>query len=246
MHLEKLVIIMPAKKVVFVIVEGPTDEDALGVIFQRFFDKNTVRVKVIHGDITTERQVNTSNILSHIKDTVQQSLKEYKLRKTDLLRIIHLVDTDGAYVPDSAIVFDEQAIKPFYSTTTIKTAHPEGLIQRNQQKKENLTKLHSTRYIWKDIPYSIFYLSSNLEHALYNETNLTDEEKEMKALQFAEKYVNDISAFKAFIRESEFAVVDGYHSSWSFIKQGLHSLERHSNLGICFDTENTSDNEEDK
>ena len=36
---------MPAKKVVFVIVEGPTDEDALGVIFQRFFDKNTVRVK---------------------------------------------------------------------------------------------------------------------------------------------------------------------------------------------------------
>ena len=128
-------IIMPAKKVIFVIVEGPTDEDALGVIFQRFFDKNTVRVKVIHGDITTERQINASNILNHITETVQQSLKEYKLHKTDLLRVIHLVDTDGAYIPDSAIIFDEHAIKPEYSTTNIKTANPEGLIQRNQKKR---------------------------------------------------------------------------------------------------------------
>ena len=45
LHLGKLVIIMPAKKVIFVIVEGPTNEDALGAIFQRFFDKNMVREK---------------------------------------------------------------------------------------------------------------------------------------------------------------------------------------------------------
>lgn len=237
MLLGKLVIIMAAKRVVFVIVEGPTDEDALGVIFQRFFDKDTVRVKVIHGDITTERQVNSSNILNHITETVQQSLKEYKLHKTDLLRVIHLVDTDGAFVPDSAIVFDEHADKPIYSTTSIKTANPEGLIRRNQQKRANLSKLHSAQFIWKDIPYGVFYLSSNLEHALYDELNLSDEEKETKALQFAKKYINDIPAFIEFVRNSEFAVVDGYLPSWSFIKQDLRSLERHSNIGICFNKE---------
>jgi len=228
---------MPAKKVVFVIVEGPTDEDALGVIFQRFFDKNTVRVKVIHGDITTERQINSSNILNHITETVKQSLKEYKLHKTDLLRVIHLVDTDGAYVPDSAIVFDESAEKPVYSPTQIKTANPEGLIQRNQQKKANLTRLHSARFIWGDIPYSVYYLSSNLEHALYNELNLTDEEKEKKALQFAKKYMNNISSFVALVRDSDFAVVSGYLPSWAFVKKDLHSLERHTNIGLCFGEE---------
>jgi len=43
--LGKRVIIVPSKRVVFVIVEGPTDEDALGVLFEKYFDKNTVRVK---------------------------------------------------------------------------------------------------------------------------------------------------------------------------------------------------------
>ena len=235
---------MPAKKVVFVIVEGPTDEDALGVIFQRFFDKNTVRVKVIHGDITTERQVNASNILNHITETVKQSLKEYKLHKTDLLRVIHLVDTDGAYVPDSAIVFDGSAEKPVYSPTQIKTSNPEGLIQRNQQKKANLTKLHSSRFIWGDIPYSVYYLSSNLEHALYNELNLTDEEKEKKAFSFAKKYMNNISSFVEFVRDSDFAVISGYLNSWAFVKKDLHSLERHTNIGLCFGEEEELEEEE--
>ena len=236
-HSEKLVIIMPAKKVIFVIVEGPSDEDALGVIFQRFFDKNTVRVKVIHGDITTEKLVNSSNILNHVVEIVKQSLKEYKLHKTDLLRVIHLVDTDGAYIPDSAVVFDEKADKPIYSTMQIKTTHPERLIQRNLQKKANLTKLHSAKNIWGDIPYSVFYLSCNLEHALYNELNLTDEDKEKKALQFAKKYKNDIPSFVDFVRSSDFAVINGYLPSWSFIKQDLHSLERHTNIGLCFGEE---------
>lgn len=225
---------MAAKKVVFLIVEGPTDEDALGVIFQRFFDKNTVRVKVIHGDITTDRRVNDSNILNCLKETVQKSLNEYRLRKTDLLRIIQLTDTDGAFIPDSAIVYDENAESPVYSTENIKTNNVEGLILRNQRKRANLIKLSGTRNIWKDIPYSVFYMSCNLDHALYNGLNLTDEEKEEKATQFAEKYKDDIPAFLTFIRESGFSVVDDYISSWSFIQQELHSLERYSNVGICF------------
>ncbi len=233
---------MVGKKIVLVIVEGPTDDDALGVIFQRFFDDNTVRVEVVHGDITAERFVNSSNILKRIKEIVQHSLDYYKLRKTDLLRIIHLVDTDGAFVPNSAIQLDKEASKPIYSVTNIKTNNPQKVVQRNAQKKENLTKLHSANYIWNSIPYSVFYLSSNLDHALYNELNLTDEEKEKKALEFAEEYIDNISAFVKFIRESEFSVVDDYLSSWSFIKQDLHSLERHSNLGICFDIEEDTKN----
>lgn len=234
MRLEKLVIIMSAKKVVLIIVEGPTDEDALGVLFERFFDKETVRVKVVHGDITTKKQVNSSNILNRITEIVKQSLKEYKLRKTDLQRVVHLVDTDGVFVPESAVVYDEQSAKPFYTLTEIKTAHRDGILLRNNQKKANLEKLHTTKHIWKDIPYSVFYLSSNLDHALYNKHNLSDEEKEQYALQFVNRYKDDMPSFIQFICNSDFSVIDGYLPSWIYIKNNLRSLERHTNLGLCF------------
>ena len=32
---------MARKKIVFVIVEGPSDSDALGLYFNRFFDRNS-------------------------------------------------------------------------------------------------------------------------------------------------------------------------------------------------------------
>ena len=230
----KRVVIMARKKVVIVIVEGPSDEDALGVLFERFFDKNTVRVKVIHGDITTEKSVNSSNILTHVTDVVKQTLNEYKLNKSDLLRVIHLVDTDGAYAPDSAVIYDASCIKPFYSTTEIRSQNPDGIRLRNLQKKANVTKLHSTQHIWSSIPYSVFYMSCNLDHALYNKFNLTDDEKEKEALIFAKTYRDDIPAFIDFVSRSDFSVTDDYMSSWAFIKQDLHSLERHTNLGLCF------------
>ena len=46
---------MKRKKVVLVIVEGPSDEEALGAILSRYFDENEVRVYVRRGDITTEK-----------------------------------------------------------------------------------------------------------------------------------------------------------------------------------------------
>ena len=77
-------------------------------------------------------------------------------------------------------------------------------------------------------------MSCNLDHALYNKLNLTDDEKEKEALVFAKTYRDDIPAFINFVSRSDFSVIDDYMSSWAFIKQDLHSLERHTNLGICF------------
>lgn len=55
---------MKRKKVVLVIVEGPSDEEALGAILSRYFDENEVRVYVCHGDITTEKGNKCSNIIT--------------------------------------------------------------------------------------------------------------------------------------------------------------------------------------
>ena len=38
-----------------------------------------------------------------------------------------------------------------------------------------------------------------------------------------------------YIKDSDFAVGPDYKESWEYITEDLHSLERHTNLGLCFD-----------
>lgn len=44
---------MNEKKVVTVIVEGPSDENAIGGILKEFFSWEEVQFAVVHGDITS-------------------------------------------------------------------------------------------------------------------------------------------------------------------------------------------------
>ncbi len=76
-------------------------------------------------------------------------------------------------------------------------------------------------------------MSCNLDHVLYDKLNSSDEEKERDSLDFARRYRSDFSEFVQFISESAFSVGGTYQESWAFIKVGKHSLERHTNLGIC-------------
>lgn len=41
------------RKVVAVIVEGPSDENAIGGILKEFFNSEEVQFAVVHGDITS-------------------------------------------------------------------------------------------------------------------------------------------------------------------------------------------------
>ena len=108
---------MAKRKIVFVIVEGPSDDEALGVLLSKIYDKDSVYVHIMHGDITTQ---------------------------ADFKEIIHIVDMDGAYAPDSAVIEEAEAVKPVYSVTEIRTANPDGIISRNVRKRENIDRLKST------------------------------------------------------------------------------------------------------
>ena len=87
----------------------------------------------------------------------------------------------------------------------------------------------------KGISYKCYFMSSNLDHALYNKQNLTDEEKELYSIKFYEMFEGHE---KLFIKYLESDVVNGcpdsFPASWKYIKEELHSLERHSNLHIYF------------
>ena len=234
---------MKRKKVVLVIVGGPSDEEALGPVLNNYFDKDRVYVHTHHGDITTEKGNKCSNIISKVNECVKQCMRQYPFKRSDFKRIIHVVDMDGAFIPDNAIVEDKDAYKPIYTEEVIRTNHPEGIVKRNAQKRENINRLIPTSIIG-NIPYQIYYMSSNLDHVLYNKLNSTDVEKESDANDFAIKYKDDLIGFKSFIQESDFSVNQDFMGSWNYIKQGNHSLERHTNFGLCL--ENDGNMQEEK
>ena len=224
---------MTRRKIIFVIVEGPSDERALGVVLNRIYDTSSVYIHVIHGDITTKNGVSSDNILSKIRAEITSYAKSNHYNKSDFKEIIHLVDMDGAYIPDVNIIEDTSVTETLYSTTNIRTNNKSNIVKRNQQKSANINKICTTPTVW-DIPYRVFYMSCNLDHVLHDKINSTDAEKKRDSIKFAKQYKENVQEFLSFISDSDFSVKMPYKESWQFIKQELRSLERHTNFGNCF------------
>ena len=224
---------MTRRKIIFVIVEGPSDERALGVVLNRIYDTNSVYIHVIHGDITTKNGVSLDNILSKIRAEITGYAKSNHYNKSDFKEIIHIVDMDGAYIPDANIIEDKNLTETVYSTKNITTNNKSNIIERNRRKSANINKICTSPTVW-DIPYRVFYMSCNLDHVLHDKINSTDAEKKRDSIKFAKQYKENAQEFLSFISESDFSVKMPYKESWQFIKQGLHSLERHTNFGNCF------------
>lgn len=223
---------MARKKVIFVIVEGPTDEISLGVILSKYYDE-TVHVEIMHCDITTKKGVNSSNILKEIKKVVKEYADRNHFKPEHFKRIIHIVDTDGAFCTDDRI-FEDNSVDCFvYSDSAIRVPSKKDAVARNKQKSLNLLKMTRTEYIW-NIPYNTYYMSCNLEHVLFNKLNCSDEEKEQLAYQFAFQYKDNIQGFIDFISNSLFSITTDYLSSWKFIEEDNNSLKRYTNFSICF------------
>lgn len=64
--------ILARKKIVFVIVEGPSDEEALGIFFEQLFDKNKVFINIVHGDITTSKGISSNNIIASVENFIDK------------------------------------------------------------------------------------------------------------------------------------------------------------------------------
>ena len=226
---------MARRKIVLVIVEGPSDADSLELYFSKFFDSNTVHMKIMYGDITSKRGINQSNIKARLGNEIKVYAENNHFKAADVQQIIHLVDMDGAFVDDSVSIEDETKDKFVYTLKSVIVPNRQVDIERNEHKRENLNTLSSrTSVMWNNIPYKIYYMSCNLDHVLHDKPNATDEEKKANSLAFTEMYYDDINAFIKFISESTFSQCTGYKESWDYIKQDNHSLKRNSNLGLCF------------
>lgn len=220
---------MARKKIVFVIVEGPTDDTALGVFLNNLYDTNSVYIHITHGDITTK----TGNIKNRIKDVVYNYAKSNHFNKSHFQEVVHIVDMDGAYIDNNAIGYDEHAIKPMYYEDKIIYCNPENIVYRNEIKRDNIDTISSLPTVWGGVPYQSYYMSCNLDHVLYDKMNSSDDEKENDAYNFAKTYKNDSKSLIDFFCKSAFSVNGEYLDSWDFIKKDNNSLHRYTNFGIC-------------
>lgn len=223
---------MNEKKVVAVIVEGPSDEAALGTIMKEFFADDLVRFVIVHGDITTSDYTSADNIIIKINNLIEKVKQRYGYSVEDFLRIIHIVDTDGVFTVDKVVKADTDGVK--YYLDKIETRNVEHIKKRNSRKAEILFKLYSSGKV-NGIGYRIYFNSCNLEHVLYNELrDFSDEEKEEMSDTFAEKYEGKVNEFVDFISDKSIAVQGSYKDTWRFIEKGNNSLNRFTNMHLIF------------
>lgn len=221
------------KKAMIFILEGPSDDTSLTGSLKHIFASSRIEPLIMHGDITSDRNVTNRNIIRKLHEEIKAFCNKNFLTKGNILRIVHIIDTDGAFIPDELIQEDTDCRQIVYSEDNIRCRSKENLIRRNHIKQQNLQKLLDTHNIG-GLSYSVYYMSSNLEHVLHNRINLTDEEKEELSYEFAEICAEKPEYFIQ-LMTSQTVFIDGsYRESWDFIKSGKHSLERHSNLALCF------------
>ena len=158
---------MREKKVVLFIVEGPSDEAALGSVMKEYFSSDEVQFVVVHGDITLKDNVSLDDIKKKINEQIEYIQRRYRYNFDDFIRIIHIVDMDGVYIPSEDIKNADIEEVQYYEDFIL-AKHVQVIADRNKRKGDILFKLRKTGKI-HEIPYRIYFNSCNLEHVLYGE-----------------------------------------------------------------------------
>lgn len=224
---------MSEKKVIAFIVEGPSDEAAIGTIMKEYFSNNEVQFVVVHGDITLKDYVSIDDILIKINEQIEGVKNRYRYHQEDFIKIIHIADMDGVYISEMDIR-EADVVEIQYYEDHIDAKSANAIVERNKKKGDILYKLRRTGKV-NGIPYRIYFNSCNLEHVLYGELKgYSDDEKQRLSDEFAEQYEGKADEFIEFISDSDIAVQGTYQKTWDFIEKDKNSLSRYTNMHLIF------------
>ncbi len=216
------------KKVILFIVEGFTDKQSLGLVLSRLIDTNEVMFHVVAGDITAAYKAEKK-----ISEQIKSFLSRTHFKKSDILRIVQLIDTDGAFIDPSKVRYAK--IKRMrYFDDHVETPTPEAIIRRNELKRDSVQELSHQNYV-SGIPYSIYYFSVNIEHVLHGvRGGLESADKVRLSREFIDRFAARPEDFVKFMRSDEVAAPGDYIDSWDHIFKDDNSLMRNSNFRLFF------------
>jgi len=223
-----------AKKVILFLVEGASDLTSLEFI-DNINTNETIKFQITSGDVTSKLNITPQNCREEINKILLSFLERSKLRKTDIIKIIHILDIDGVYIPEINIIEDKNIKKFLYTINGIVAPSKENVQKRNESKKQIVEKLLVTSKI-NSIPYEMYYMSCNLEHVLHDKLeDISEDEKKELANKFADKFYEKEIEFIDFINNKDFKVLGDYKATWDFIKKDLNSVNRYSNFWLFFE-----------
>lgn len=220
------------RKVVVFVVEGISDEIILQSL-KHFLLNKEIRFAVVHGDIITDENTSALNIKTKINSVLTRLLMEKSLLKKDISQIIHVVDSDGTYIPDTHIV-EVIGSQTVYEEDKIICATTHNIAIRNHKKQKILNLLVGLSAISK-IPYSVYYFSCNLDHFFHNNANLKSQLKREYAEKLDAHFARNPDDFKKFLTTQTISSNLDYTQSWEYLKDALNSLSRHTNVNLLFD-----------
>ena len=245
----------PKKKIVLILVEGQSDMNALQVVISKLYEKVDENTRVYFrtpiendhqrgGDITSKFGISAKNINGCLaKLFIAPFLDETGLCPKDISEIIQIVDMDGAYIPDEAIKYDPHLLedgneKIHYDDDCIRTGNVQKIKERNLRKVGNISRLAEMKTLKVRpaiIPYSVYYFSCNLDHYIHHDANLPPQEKCRRAQEYSITCAEDLDYFlDTFLKDPDAAGDMSYEESWSFIKDEMNSLRRHTNVDLLF------------
>lgn len=224
---------MAEKRVKLFMVEGPSDETAFGLLFERLFADDRVLFDVAHGDVTAKPGAKSAR--NAVRDQLIGHIEHEYYGWKDLMEIVHIVDSDGVFIGDDKVVAAEGDCLE-YGLGCIKAPRVESILRRNHAKAAALSQLRCVTgitYQRVTVPYRVYYVSRNLEHALHGVVeDVSDREKERLARAFQRRYRDDLEGFAAFMRD-EIGIAGDYAETWEHLRQGENSLARGSNLHLA-------------
>ncbi len=208
-----------------------------------------------HGDITTLKGVEPDNVEQMIyKYYFKQQDRSSDLGWDDLTHIIHIIDLDGAYVSDTNIHgfsaeeellskelgYNGRPKRALYMADHIAVTNEapvQQMCERNKRKRRIIEHLLSIDVLTarrKEVRYELYYFSTNIDHFLYGDANLSGPQKMIKASEFSRKY-GDGELLREFMANSEFSTKLDYAASWKAIRKGNSSLCRGSNVNLLIE-----------
>lgn len=244
---------MARRKIVLLIVEGTSDASLLVPAFSAFIGNRLFRGQEFRCDVLTAPNHReefhrrngfypADNPARTVRELVEYYLKEHDHTWSQLSHVIQICDLDGAFAPDDCVREDPSADGTRYSTTDIITANRAALIADRTTKRngvDSLLKLDGFRKKQGghtvSIPYRLFYVSRNLEHAFRGRIdNLDAQHKQSGAIQLADRFTRDPSLFSKTLQSLRriHGNPSDWKESWQYAMQDCHSLERGSNLAF--------------
>ena len=248
------------KNVFLLIVEGGSDKTALEgpINFYLRLKKlyGVLTCAVYHTDISTHAFGDFDNLMSdsyNVEENIKKCVKAFidspidnpnKYELKNIVAVASLTDLDCCYCKDEDVVFkpfadgDLKKTYPDYANKKLVCNDVTFIRKRNALKVASLGILSTQDIIVIDgykINYKAFYMSVNLEHALYNDKRqLTDFDKNNLAQEFRSNASNEDNSIFELLQTIPI-ISHNYHDSWDEKELMKHPFDRFSNIIILID-----------